>query len=133
MSVSVAFPDFSADRRHPRGRVFACTLQASDIGPAWVHVAGDLDISSAPRLEQALLHTDRSPRLVILDLRQLSSVDSFGVDVIVDASIRARRAKRRLMLIRGTSQVDHMLALSGASDVLEIFDLDSSEPPDRAL
>jgi anti-anti-sigma factor len=124
--VTVAFPDFSANRA---ARSFECTLLAGDLGPAWVHVAGDLDSRSAPRLARALRHADTVPRLAVLDLRQLTSIDSAGVEVIVDASIRAWRAKRRLMVLRGPSQVDRRLALSGASDVVEFIDLDLAEPP----
>jgi anti-anti-sigma factor len=133
MSLTVAFPDFSADRKHRGARSFVCTLQAGDVGPAWVHVAGDLDVSSAPRLARALRHTDSPPHMVVLDLRDLSSLDSAGVAVIVDASTRARRAEHRLMLIRGIPQVDRMLALSGACDALEIVDLEPPEPRGRAL
>jgi anti-anti-sigma factor len=133
VSVTVAFPDFSAGRERGVGRAFVCTLQAGDVGPSWVRVAGDLDLSSAPRLAQALRHADAPPRLVVLDLRELRSIDSCGVHVIVDASAQARRARRRLILIRGPSQVDRVLALAGAHDVLEIVDLDPPEPRGRAL
>jgi anti-sigma B factor antagonist len=133
MSLTVAFPDFSANREHGVGQAFVCTLQAGDVGPAWVHVAGDLDISSAPRLERALRHTDTPSRPIVLDLRKLTSMDSSGVTVIVDASTRARRSRRRLIVVRGPSHIDRMFARSGALDVLEIVDLDRSEPPARAL
>jgi anti-anti-sigma factor len=133
VSVTVAFPDFSANRGHRLAHSFVCTLQVSEVGPAWVHVAGDLDISSAPRLDQALRHTDMPPRMVVLDLRGLISIDPSGVDVIVYASIRARCRNRRLMIIRGPSRVDRMFALSGASDVLKIVDLDPSEATAQVL
>lgn len=128
MSPSAAFPDFSPGREHTAERAFVCTLKAGDSGPAWVHVAGDLDVSSAPRLEHALRHTDTPPRLVVLNLRSLASIDATGAQTIVDAAIRARRARRRLMLLRGRSQADRMLAMSGASHVLEIVDLGPLEP-----
>jgi anti-anti-sigma regulatory factor len=53
--------------------------------------------------------------------------------VIVDASTRARQAERRLILVRGPSQVDRALALCDATGVLDIVDLDPPEPPARAL
>jgi anti-anti-sigma factor len=133
MSPSVAFPDFSTDRERRVGRSFVCTLQAGEVGPAWVHVAGDLDVKSVPRLERALRHTDTPPRLVVLDLRCLKSIDSAGVELIVDASIRAQRAHRRLMVVRGPPQVDRMLLLSGLSNVVKIVDLDRRESRARAV
>lgn len=41
-----------------------CMRQAGDAGPEWGSVADDLDIRSAPRLEQALHHADTRWRLV---------------------------------------------------------------------
>lgn len=133
MSVTVAFPDFSVSRECGVGHPFVCALHAGDVGPSWVRVAGDLEIGSAPRLEQALRHTDPPPRMVVLDLRELRSIDSSGVEVIVDASTRARLSGRRLVLIRGPSQVDRVLALSHACDLLEIVDLDPPDPLARVL
>jgi anti-sigma B factor antagonist len=133
MSPTVVFPDFSAHREGGVAQAFVCTLQAGDVGPAWVHVAGDLDISSASRLERALRHTDTPPRLVVLDLRELTFLDCSGVEVIVNAAIRARRARRRLVVLRGPAEVDRVLALAGATDALEIVDLDAVGPPDGAL
>lgn len=133
MSPTVAFPDFFAGREHAVGHALSCTVETTDVGPVWVHLVGELDISSACRLEHALHHADASGRTVVLDLRRLRSVDSSSVQVIVEASTRARQAKRRLMLIRGPSQVDRALALSGAADVLDIVDLDPPEPPAGAL
>jgi anti-anti-sigma factor len=131
MSLLVAFPDFSAHRKHGGGRAFTCTLQASDIGPAWVRVAGDLDIRSAPLLMHALQHTNGFPRLTLLDLRRLLSLDPSGADVIVHASARAQRAKHRLVLIRGPSQVQSVLALCDVEGILETVDLDTPELAER--
>lgn len=133
MSTTVAFPDFSARRQRRLGRAFACTLHVGEAGPAWVHVAGGLDVTSAPRLVQALRHTDTAPRLIVLDLRKLTSIDDSGVDVIVGASIRARRANRRLVVIRGPLPVDRMLVRSGSLHALEIIDLDQAGPLARAI
>ena len=97
----------------------------SDI--AWVQVTGELDIATAPALERTLFDAELRARLVALDLRELTFTDSCGVRVIVSASIRADRAGRRLVLVRGPSQVDRMFALT-ASDALEVVDLPPGEP-----
>jgi anti-anti-sigma factor len=133
MSLTVAFPDFSATRERGAGQEFVCTMQAGDVSPVWVHVAGKLDIRSAPRLERALRHADNRSCLVVLDLRELTFIDSCGVHVIVEASIDAQLAKRRLMLVRGPLRVDRMLARSPASDVLDIVELDPGESFTRAV
>jgi anti-anti-sigma factor len=94
---------------------------------AWVRVVGELDIATAPALEQALRSAELRARLVMLDLRELTFTDSCGVNVISAASDRARGAGRRLVLVRGPTQADRMFALM-TSDALEIVDLDPDEP-----
>lgn len=112
---------------------FGCTLRDGGLDAAWVRVTGELDLSTAAVLEQALRRADlRAPR-VVLDLRALTFIDSSGVLVIAHASDRARRSGRRLVLVRGPTEVDCVLELTGASNVLEIVNLDPVEPPVQAL
>jgi anti-anti-sigma factor len=99
---------------------------------AWVQVAGELDIATAPALEHALRDAEPRARLVVLDLRELAFTDTCGVHVISQASINARRAGRRLILVRGPTQADRLFALT-TPDVLEIVDLDPGEPVAHAL
>jgi anti-sigma B factor antagonist len=104
-------------------REFVCTIDRD--GRECVRVAGELDIVTAPWLEQALLHVERSARMVVVDLRGLTFMDSSGAHVIMDAAIRARCANRRLMLVRGCSQVDRILALTQVFDIVEIAGSDT--------
>jgi anti-sigma B factor antagonist len=69
----------------------------------------------------------------VLDLRDLTFIDSSGMRVIVDASLRARRAERELILVRGPSHVDRVFRLIENSNGLEIRDLDPLEPPVQVL
>jgi anti-anti-sigma regulatory factor len=73
------------------------------------------------------------PRLVVADLRELTFVDSYGMCVMVCASIRARRAGRRLVFVREPSQVQRLLALSETTDLVEIVDLAAGEPAVQVL
>jgi anti-anti-sigma factor len=88
-----------------------------------------LDLATAPQLEQTLRESHLHAPLVVLDLRDLEFMDCSGVRAIVGASVRARQAGRRLVLLRGPPSVDRMFALTGSSDLVEIGDLDSVEPP----
>jgi anti-anti-sigma factor len=67
---------------------------------AWVHLAGRLDLAAVPQLVRTLRQAQLKARLVVLDLRELQLMDSSGVHVIVNASIRARRLGGRLVLRR---------------------------------
>lgn len=99
---------------------------------AFVEVVGELDIVTAPALEQALRDAELRAPLVVLDLRELTSTDSSGVRVITNASARAYRAGRRLILVRGPAHADRMLSLV-TSDLPEIADLAPGEPVALAL
>ncbi|MDQ6804670.1 MAG: STAS domain-containing protein [Actinomycetota bacterium] len=108
---------------------FQCACSPGGSGSVRVRVAGELDLSTAPLLEQTLRRAERRARLIVLDLRELTFMDSAGLHVIVNASIRASQSRRRLVLVRGPSQVDRLFTMTGAADVLEISDLDTVEAP----
>jgi anti-anti-sigma factor len=65
--------------------------------------------------------------LVVLDLRELEFIDSAGVHAIVNASIRARKAGQRLVLVHGSPTVNRTFALAGISDEVEIGDVEPQE------
>ena len=74
-----------------------------------------------------------SAHLVVLDLRELTSIDSSGIDVILDAADRGRRYGGRLTLVRGPGEVDRELTLNGVSDQMLVFDLHPAEPAETLL
>jgi anti-sigma B factor antagonist len=108
-----------------------------EIDTAWVEVAGEVDIATALKLERTLYEALTEARLVVLDLCDLTFMDSSGVHAIVRARDRARQAASRLILVRGPAHVHRLLALTGASEHLEIGDLgptgadNPSAPPAR--
>jgi anti-anti-sigma factor len=107
---------------------FLCTWQTGGSGAVWVHVAGGLDPATSPQLAEGLREAQLNAHLVVLDLRELTSIESSGVDVILDAAGGARRYGSQLMLVRGPVQVDRVLTLTGACNQVLIFDLDPTEP-----
>jgi anti-anti-sigma factor len=109
-------------------RPFVCSSSDDGLDAAWVHVAGALDISTSPQLEQTL--DEAAARLVVLDMRDLGFMDCSGAHTIIDAAVRARDDGRRLIILRGTPNVDRVFALTGTADVVEIGDLEPlPEPP----
>jgi anti-sigma B factor antagonist len=121
-------PDPTAVPVHARPPAFACSCANGGLDAAWVRVAGELDIATTPRLVRTLRETQLQARLVVLDLGELEFMDSSGVHAIVNASIRARRLGRRLILLRGRPSVDRVFALTGSSGEVEIGDVDVVEP-----
>jgi anti-anti-sigma factor len=112
---------------------FVCSWTDGGPDAAWVHLAGELDIATAPQLERTLRDPALQARLVVVDLRELGFIDSFGVHVIVEASVRARRDGRRLLLLRGRPCVDRLFALTPSANQVEIGDVAWSEPAVEAL
>jgi hypothetical protein len=76
---------------------FDCSWADGGVDTAWVRLAGELDIATTPR---ALREPRLQARLVVLDLRELAFIDSGGEHAI-EASIRARQAGHRVLLLRG--------------------------------
>jgi anti-sigma B factor antagonist len=116
-----------------RRTAFVCSWSCGGLDAGWVHVAGALDIASAPELERTLLEPELQTHLVVLDLRGLAFMDSSGVHAIVDASIRARDAGRRLVLVHGSADVNRVFTLTGSSDKIEIGDIALVAQPVQAL
>ena len=88
-----------------------------------VHVTlhGELDISTAPRLEDDLLRAEADgPSLVVIDLSRLAFMDSTGLRLLIAADSRARDAGRRLVLIQGNEMVQRVLRVTRLDERLEI-------------
>jgi anti-sigma B factor antagonist len=88
-----------------------------------VVLAGELDIGSAPEVEEVLrkVESDGAPSLTI-DLRGLTFMDSTGLRMLVAADKRAKDASRSLRIIRGPAPVQRILDLTGLGDKLPLVD-----------
>jgi anti-anti-sigma factor len=90
---------------------------------AVVVVSGELDLASGPELERALEQlADPPTELLVIDLRQVEFMDSTGLSIIVKAHQRFADAGRQLALVRGTSQVQRLLDLTGVAERLPLVD-----------
>jgi anti-sigma B factor antagonist len=84
---------------------------------------GELDISSAPVLEEALGRVEESePALLVLDLRALEFMDSTGLRTVVSADQRARAQNRRVAIVRGPEAVDRIFNVTRLDERLELVD-----------
>lgn len=133
MSQVSVLPAWAVRSTATRFLCFECTLRDGGRDAAWVRVTGELDLATAPILARALSQPEARGQHVVLDLRELTFIDSSGVHVILQASLLANAVGRRLVLVRGSSHVDRVLSLTEASDSLEIVDLHPVEPPVLAL
>ncbi len=78
-----------------------------------LHLAGEIDVATAPRLRDRLvaLVTGGNPRLVV-DLAGVSFIDSLGLGALVSGLKRARALDGDLRLVGATDHVAKVLAIT---------------------
>jgi anti-anti-sigma factor len=90
-------------------------------GAVHVVLSGELDISTAPRLEDDLRRVEAGrPELIVLDLQQLMFMDSTGLRILISADARARQEGRRLVIVRGNEMVQRVMRLTRLDERLTI-------------
>ena len=102
---------------------FGVTIERRDSA---VHLAlsGELDISTAPRLEDDLHRVEAErPELIVLDLRDLSFLDSTGLRLLIMADARAKEDGRRLAIGRANDMVQRVLHITRLDERLEVVDV----------
>jgi anti-anti-sigma factor len=133
MPRTLDLADSMAGRTVALRPAFRCWWTDGGDDAVWVHLAGELDIATAPQLERALREPRLRARLVVLDLRELTLIDSSGVHAIVDAGIRACQLGHRLLVLRGPPGVDRVFTLTESSADVVDGDIQPIEPSVEAL
>lgn len=87
-----------------------------------IRAIGELDLSNAAALADALEAASRSHRSVLLDVSEISFMDRFALRVIVQAHVYLRHSGGRLVLRVRSLQVRRLLAVTGEERVLEIIE-----------
>ena len=93
-------------------------------GRVFVTLRGELDIATAPELEQIVNERLDDGREVVVDLRGLEFMDSSGIRVLVAAHARAGRTGTRLVVVRAAdgSAVAKIVEVSGLESELHLVD-----------
>jgi anti-anti-sigma factor len=106
------------DRPVPtRGLSVHVTVDAHDV--VTVHAAGNLDIYTIARLRQRMARHDLSDGRVILDVSDVTLIDSSGLGTLLSFANRARRTGSRLPLICRPDLADAL----GIARLSDAFDL----------
>lgn len=82
----------------------------------WLRLSGELDIERAVQLDHVLRKACAQAFLVVLDVKGLTFMDTAGLHVIVDASVRARCLGRQLVVLQGPPHVERLLHLTKCDD-----------------
>jgi anti-anti-sigma factor len=100
-------------------------ISATEIdGRAHLTLRGELDLATAPELEQVLIERIDACQDVVVDLRGLEFMDSSGIRVLVAAHARAGRAGTRVFIVRPEtgSAVGKIVEVAGLDRELNILD-----------
>jgi len=80
-----------------------------DGGTHRIRLAGELDLTTADGVEQELRRVELTDAHVILvDLRELTFIDSMGVRMLFHAGMRSSQGTDRLVLTRGSTAVQRI-------------------------
>ena len=88
------------------------TVQRPDDDTVHVIVQGALDLVRAYDFDDAMRRIERdAPGRLLLDLRPLEFLDTTGLSRLLAVQRRCRRARRRLVLVRGPLAVQRIFAM----------------------
>jgi anti-sigma B factor antagonist len=92
-------------------------------GAVHMRLSGELDISSATKVEDELARVEPGrPDVIVLDLRGLDFMDSTGLRLLIAADARAREEGRRLTIVKGPEPVQRVFRITRLEERLELVD-----------
>ena len=98
----------------------------ADAGGPRIALRGELDIATAPRLQEAIDDAlAAAPARLVLDLRELSFLDSSGLRLFIVLAGRAEREGFELALVRPAPPTLSVFRITRAEENLPFVD----EPP----
>jgi len=92
-----------------------------------IELAGELDLATAADVDRELRRVELSDaRVIAVDLRKLTFIESTGVRLIVEAQ-RMSHAGNRLVFVRGSRAVQRLFEICDVADRLPLVDQLPSE------
>ncbi len=88
-----------------------------------VELSGEVDLYTAPRFKEDLVGLIESGvEAIVIDLSQVTFIDSTALGVIIGGVKRLRERDGRLMIVAGSRPVVRILDITGLDKVLTVFD-----------
>jgi len=91
-------------------------------GVAVIALKGDIDLDASPKVRKALLDCVGLRGGVVVDLSQVSYIDSSGVASLVEAFQTARKSNTRFALAAVSQPALRVLELARLDQVFAIYD-----------
>ena len=86
-----------------------------------IHAVGSVDSTTAPSLQEPLLHAAESPGDALqLDLAQVSYLSSAGMRVLLLAAKALQKRGERLRLLNVPQQILNLLTLAGFTSFIDV-------------
>lgn len=96
---------------------FAYTVDRRD-SHVTLHLTGELDLAAAPGLESALDAVLADSEDVVLDIAEVTFLDSSGLRVLVAAQNQSSEAGKTLTLLNPSAAVSRILEITGLGKTL---------------
>jgi anti-sigma B factor antagonist len=104
------------------GLPFRVELTVPFLGHAVVALQGELDLFTAPRFEEVLLKgIKHGARLVVVDLSEVTFVDSTGLGALIGAGKRLRGAEGSLDIVCPRGSIRRLLELTSLDSIIDIY------------
>jgi anti-anti-sigma factor len=91
-----------------------------DLEISVVEVVGDVDLSTAPQLKEALTQATDAGQDVIVDLRAVTYMDSSGFGTLLGATKRLRPVGSTVYLVGANPNIERMLEITRLSTILSL-------------
>jgi anti-anti-sigma factor len=83
-------------------------------------VSGEIDIATAPTVERELRQAEASHDFVVIDLSEVSFMDSTGLHLIVAANRRLSERGGRLFVVEGSPQIRRLFEVTRLAEQVEL-------------
>ena len=91
-------------------------------GAVYVAVEGELDLATAPQLDDKLIQAEAMVApLIVIDLARVEFMDSTALQVLLKAEARSQHNGRRLRLATPSPQVQRLFEVAGVRERLPIL------------
>jgi anti-sigma B factor antagonist len=95
-----------------------------------IALRGELDVSTAPRFNAALADPRvRRCRALVIDLSELTFMDSTGLSAVLVGEMHARTSGQRFTIVQGPRHVQELFRLTGVDHFLEVVE-SAALPPE---
>jgi anti-anti-sigma factor len=114
------------------GPQLTASVREATNGVTHVCLAGELDLSTVPQVEQLL--ADRSgDGCVVLDLSRLGFIDSTGISLILRAYADAQRDGWELQIVPGSEEIQRVFRLVDLEGRLPFIGHSARRGPDGSM